>query len=477
MPVFAGIGIGLWYILNSGGTAERRRRWLLRGGLGLGAVIVLAGTLFRWDDTYGGTSLVKPTWRWAPRKEEIIQQLIPAIPAAPASNRKPVEGVLRDWTRYLGEDGDGVVRGVRLETDWEAHPPRLLWKRPVGTGWASFAVTGRTAITLEQRGQEEWVTAYDVVTGDPVWSHADPLAEFTPAMGGRGPRSTPLVSGGRVFTQGVLGRLNALDAATGRLLWSREVLAELGAVNLEWGKSNSPTAWRDTVVVTGGMGKDRPLLAAYRMADGSPAWTSEPGAASYATPVILDWGGKPLLVSVNQLDLTAHDPDTGARIWKWEWPGTFPKVGQPQRIGEHGLLVTAAYGAGSFLLDLSSGTPAAMWKSTRMKTKFSTALVRDGHAYGFDEGVFACIDLATGDRKWKGGRYGFGQNLLVDDVILIQAENGALALVAADPTEFREVARLDALTGVTWNVPTLAGNHLLIRNDTEAACYWLATKD
>jgi outer membrane protein assembly factor BamB len=335
-------------------------------------------------------------------------------------------------------------------------------------------VAGRNAITLEQRGQEEWITCRDVVSGDLIWTHKDPLGEFAPAMGGRGPRSTPTIHDGRVYTQGVLGRLNCLELETGKLVWTHEVLSELEAANLEWGKSNSPFLWNNLVITTGGMTESTPMLVAYDAATGKPVWKSANGAASYSTPLILPLGGKEVLVYLGQLGVTGHEPATGKILWKWDWPGTFPKVAQPQLAGENRILLTASYGVGSHLLDLSSGAPVPVWKTTRMKTKFSTAVVSGNHAYGFDEGALACIDLATGKRLWKGGDYGFGQNLLVGDLLLVQAEQGALALVAAKPDEFQEIARIESLKGVTWNIPTLAGNYLLVRNDTEAICYWVS---
>ena len=470
LPIIALIWLSSWYLFSLDLPGDARRRILISGVTGLLGLGVLLGTLFRWDDTWGGSSLIKPTWRWAPRKEDKVAKL-----AAPTQERRgQVEGILRDWPRFLGENGDGVVRNLRLVTDWKTSPPKELWRQPVGVGWASYAVAGRNAITLEQRGQEEWITCRDVVSGDLIWTHKDPLGTFTPAMGGRGPRSTPSIRDGRVYTQGVLGRLNCLEEETGKLLWTREVLSDLDTSNVEWGKSNSPLLWHQLVIATGGIDPSSPLLIAYDATSGKPVWKSSLGAASYSTPAILSLGGREAIVFVSQFGLTGHDPTTGGPLWRWDWPGTFPKVAQPQLAGENRILLTASYGAGSYLLDLSSGSPVQIWKTNWMKTKFSSAVISGGYAYGFDEGFLACIDLATGKRIWKGGNYGFGQNLLVGDTLLIQAENGDIALVKATPESFQELARTSALKGVTWNVPTLAGNYLLVRNDTEAICYRVA---
>lgn len=472
LPVLATILVAIWWVTTLDLPGANRRGLLFGGLAGLFGLGLLLGFLFRWDDTWGGTSLIKPTWRWSPRKEDAAAAL-PRTSAPKKMAGAPPEGLLRDWPHYLGPGSDGTVRGVAPAPDWKAHPPRELWRQPVGVGWASFAVSGRHAVTLEQRGQEEWITCRDLVSGDLIWSHRDPLGEFAPAMGGRGPRSTPAIRDGLVFTQGVLGRLNCLRLDSGKRVWTREVLAELDAANLEWGKSNSPVLWKNLVITTGGMTGTSPLLIACEARTGKMVWKSANGAASYSTPALLPLGGREVLVYVGQSGVTGHDPATGATLWKWDWPGAFPKVAQPQLAGKDRLLLTASYGVGSHLLDLSSGTPVPVWKTTRMKTKFSTAVIKDQHAYGFDEGVLACIDLASGKRLWKGGDYGFGQNLLAGDLLLIQAEQGDLALVDARPGAFRELARIEALQGVTWNIPTLAGSYLLVRNDTEAICYQL----
>jgi outer membrane protein assembly factor BamB len=474
LPVLAILFVATWYLFSLDLPGATRRRIFVTGLTGLVGLGVVLGALFRWDDTWGGTSLPKPTWRWAPRKEDSVAKLAPPEPAAPLTERRgEVQGVLRDWPSYLGPQGNGVVPNLRLAPDWKTQPPRELWRQPVGIGWASFAVSGRNAVTLEQRGREEWITCRDIVSGDLIWTHQDSLADFAPAMGGRGPRSTPSIRDGKVYTQGVLGRLNCLVLENGKVLWSHEVLSDLEATNLEWGKSNSPLLWNNLVIATGGMTESTPSLVAYDASTGKPVWKAKNGAASYSTPALLPIGGKDILVFVGQYAVTGHDPATGAFLWGWDWPGTFPKVAQPLLAGDNRILVTASYNVGSHLLDLSSGTPTSVWKTIRMKTKFSTPTISGGFAYGFDEGALACIDLANGKRLWKGGDYGFGQHLLVGDLLLIQAEQGDLALVEATPKEFREIARVKALKGISWNIPTLAGNYLLVRNDTEAICYWV----
>lgn len=187
------------------------------------------------------------------------------------------------------------------------------------------------------------------------------------------------------------------------------------------------------------------------------------------------------IVSVNAKDVTGHNPSTGEQLWRFDWPGKFPKVAQPLLVDDDLLLVTASYGVGSHLLKVQKQdegwTVDRVWKTTRMKTKFSSASLLGGYAYGLDEGIMACIDLKTGKKVWKGGRYGFGQQLLVGDRLLVQAEQGGLVILKADPSGHEELAQVKALSHMTWNVPTLAGRYLLVRNDREVVCYRLAKRE
>ena len=186
------------------------------------------------------------------------------------------------FPRFLGPDGDSTIRGVRLARDWTATPPRLLWQRPVGAGWSGFAIAGGRAFTLEQRGEMETVAAYDLATGDELWSHGE-RAFFTNPMAGPGPRATPTIDGDRLFTFGSTGLLGAYDAATGRLLWQHDVPREHDATIPEHGMTGSPLVVDGLVVVSAG-GPGGHSLVAYRADGGELAWHGGDDGAGYASP-------------------------------------------------------------------------------------------------------------------------------------------------------------------------------------------------
>lgn len=462
--------MGLWWVLRKRGTRLKR----------LGVVVLCIVSflaLFRYDGSADGSAFPSLAWRW--QKRVSLPPLHNISGTAPAS---AVPSGVADMPRFLGVKGDGVLTEPDWQTDWKAHPPREVWRIKVGEGWSGFAVAGSRAITQEQRGQEEYVTCYDIARGSLLWSHTDE-ARFDEAMGGIGPRATPTVDAERgvVFTVGAKGLLNCLDLTTGALRWKRETLEEAGArTNLQWGKSSSPLLAGDVVICSGGEGGTS--LIAFRQSDGSPAWKAGNDGGSYSSPVLMTLAGREQIVNVNNASVTGHDPATGAVLWRFDWPGAFPKVGQPVQVAPERIIVTSSYGVKSHLLEIKAGADgklaaASVWSSSAPRTKFSSASVFGAHAYASDEGTFCCVDLANGERVWREGRYGFGQQVRVGGQwMLVQAEKGFVTLVKANPERLDEASRLEALHSKTWNPPTLAGRWLLVRNDHEAVCFEIPAK-
>jgi outer membrane protein assembly factor BamB len=379
-----------------------------------------------------------------------------------------------EWPGFRGPRRDGVVTGVRIATDWTATPPVELWRRPIGPGWSSFAVQGDRIYTQEQRGEDEVVACYERATGRPIWAHRDPV-RFFEANGGAGPRATPALAGGRVYTFGATGILNALEAADGRRLWSRNVPEDTGAKVPIWGFSSSPLVVAGEVMVAAAG-----QLVAYDAATGEKRWVGAAGLG-YSSPQLLTLDGVPQVVMVSHTGTTAVAPADGAVLWQHPWRGN--PIVQPAAAGEHDLLVAASSDSGTRRLGIARGangwTVQERWTSPGLKPYFNDFVVHQGHAYGFDARILSCIDLADGQRKWKGGRYGNGQLLLLSDqdVLLVLSEEGELALVAAKPDQFTELARFKAIEGKTWNHPVLVGDVVLVRNGEEMAAFRLPRAD
>ncbi len=380
-----------------------------------------------------------------------------------------------EWPGFRGRARDGVVRGVRLDTDWSTHPPQELWRRPIGPGWSSFAVRGDRIFTQEQRGDDEVVSAYSLKTGEPVWRHRDGV-RFWESNAGAGPRATPTLANGRVFTLGGTGLLNALDERTGHVIWSRNATTDTNRAIPDWGIAGSPLVVGDVVIVaTAG------VLAAYDAASGAPKWVGKTRGFGYSSPHLATIGGVPHVVLVNGPGVIGVSPATGDVLWEHSWAGD--SIVQPVLMTGGDLLLGSGSGltnhSGTLRLTVAhegtNWTVKEQWTSNGLKPYFNDFVVHDGHAYGFDGSILACISLADGARKWKGGRYGHGQMLLLpeQDLLLVLSEEGELALVKAAGDKFTELSRVKAIEGKTWNHPVLVGDVLLVRNGEEMAAFKL----
>jgi len=413
--------------------------------------------------TPAGKASVTPTAPATPEDTQIA-------PTTPAAEETPAE-----WPGFRGPLRDGVVRGVRIETDWTKSPPIAMWRRPIGPGWSSFAVHGDLLYTQEQRGEDEIVSCYRVSTGEPVWRHRDPI-RFYESNGGAGPRATPTLSHGRVYTLGATALLNALDAGTGKVVWSHNAATDTGRKTPEWGFTSSPLVVDDIVIVA-----VSGTLAAYDAATGKPRWVGPQHGGSYSSPQLVTIDGVAQILLLSAPGAVSVSPADGKLLWEHTWEGG--AIVQPALTADGGILINAMSAMGGIAtrrLAVARGTDGwtveERWTSNGLKPYYSDFVVHKGHAYGFDGSILACIDLEDGKRKWKGGRFGTGQLVLLadQDVLLVTSEDGELALVKATPDQFTELARIPALNSKTWNHPVLVGDRLLVRNGEEMAAFRLS---
>lgn len=465
--------IVLWFILLS--RLNLRARWLTALAL-VGIGFGIRATV-RVDGTIDGGGLPKLAWKWTPHRVVALQKPSPSM--APSATVSVPPGA-KDVPQFYGPQRDGMVRGANLARDWNATAPRQLWRQPVGAAWSAFSVVGGRAYTQEQRGDDELVTCYELLTGHLLWSHANHV-RFTQWQGGDGPRATPTVDGGRVFTVGATGILDCLDATTGALIWSHDVLLEYGIPNITWGISDSPLVFEDRVVITGG-DSPGPTLLAFNRDTGVLLWKSGSQKASYSSPVLATIAGRRVIVTLNSSALSIADAGSGAVMLEQPWKDDkMPKAAQPVVLDGDRVFISAGYGYGCTMFQIKA-TPngkleaTELWANNKLKAQFNSVAVHDRYFYGLDDGSLACVETATGTRKWKEGRYGSGQSLLVDDLVLIQSERGPVMLVQATPEGCVELGRIEALSSKTWNHPTLAGRYLLVRNDQEVVCYELPVR-
>ncbi len=483
--LLAGLLILAWFTLFSG--YARRTRWLVFAAV-LGAV-VLFNVAFRFE---GFTGNMVPSWslRFIPKHDQAMRP--PAAP--PDQDWPPIDLTTttpEDFPQFLGPQRQCAAADVSLARDWNTHPPRWVWKNEkFGAGWSGFAVVNGYAVTQEQFDQYEFVTCYDVKTGELKWFHRTPT-RYETMIAGVGPRATPTIDHGRVYALGATGKLLCLDGSNGKMKWEKDLPHECGLTPQEerarllYGRSGSPLILDNMVVVpAGGKEGQRASLMAFDKDTGALRWKGGTRHASYSSPASAVLAGVPQILIVNEDTVSGHDPSNGNVLWEFDWPGVSSEnanVSQAVPLPPDRVFVSKGYGGGATLVQLlpSKGDgPLAIHKiwhhPLRMKTKFTNVAISDGLVYGLSDGVLECVDLETGQRRWRDGRYGHGQILRCGDLLLVLSEAGELSLVEATSNEANKVlGSFQALEGKTWNNLALYGPYLLIRNGQQAACYEL----
>ncbi len=437
------------------------------------ALVAAAGAFGFWAlvraDGVWGDFRTERSWRWQPTAEE--QFLAEHQPeGGGASVAAPLAQA--EWPGFRGPGRDAVVAGSALAEDWVARPPRELWRIRVGPGWSSFAVAGRRLFTQEQRGELEVVAAYDADTGAELWAR-EYRSRFFEALGGAGPRATPTLARGMLFTLGAEGLLHRLEPTTGEVVWQADLRQDAARQPPTWGFSSSPLVVGDLVIVHAGGEDDRGVLA-YGVDDGKLRWGAPAGDHSYSSPQLSTIAGRATVPMVTNAGLTLLDPADGAVLWRHDWPFEQYRTLQPLVIGDATLLVSTGLGVGTRRLDLRRDGDGLRgeerWTSRGLKPDFNDYVAHKGFLYGLDPNILACIDLESGERQWKGGRYGNGQLLLLPDAdqLLVLTETGEVVLVRASPQGLEELSRVEVLDAKTWNHPVLVGDRLYVRNGEEA---------
>jgi outer membrane protein assembly factor BamB len=420
-------------------------------------------------------SKTKPDYRAveAHRTRQTNQALVSPSGIAPRSGAY--------WTDFRGPNRDGHYTERPILTNWPAAGLKKLWSQPIGGGYASFVIADGRAFTIEQRREQEAVTAYDVATGRELWAHTY-RAAFSESMGGDGPRATPTYHQGRVYSLGAQGEFVCLDAATGKLNWRRNILDETHATCLYFGMSTSPLIVDDRVIVLSGeplspvKGATNKTVIAYHTVTGERLWSAMADKQAYTSPMLVTLAGRRQVLIVAARRIVGLQPEDGALLWEIPWQVQYDNaIAQPVMAGTNRFVVSAGYGGGAMLVEIGragAGFAARqVWKNQHLKNKFNSSLFWDGFVYGLDEGILTCIDAATGRRQWKDGRYGYGQLLLASGHLVVLSGDGELALVRANPAKLEEVARLQAIQGKTWNHPAIADGKVLVRNAVEMACF------
>ena len=467
-------------LLVAGMLVAKKLKWPKQGWVAYLAIAVfLAASLFvrvgEMDAAFAFTLVP----RSQPTAEEQFLRDAESQPTRVATDSTsdlslPVGGEELVWAEFRGPHRDSAVAGVNLSTDWKTRPPKEIWRRKVGPGWSSFCIAGPLLITQEQRGQNEAVVAYMASDGSPVWNYQYP-GRFEAAMGGVGPRATPTYRDQRLYVMGANGQVFCLDATNGKRVWEYDLVKQLKAPVPDWGFASSPLVLDETVVVFSGAGVNKGTIALTKD-EGNLIWSGGDGTKGYSSPQLSVLHDVPQILVSSNRGVRSFNHKTGKLLWQHDWDiGVMARVTQP--IVNHNVVyLGTGYGNGTQRFDVhfadGKWTTDEKW-TVSMKPYFNDAVFHQGYIYGFDGPIFMCIDADDGSKAWKRGRYGHGQVLLLrdQDLMLVITEKGELVLLKTNPDKLEELAKLQAVEGVTWNHPVIANGKLFVRNAKEMVCY------
>lgn len=441
-------------------------------------LMLLAGTAFSVVRLIEFDGKMRPIvyFRW----NELPQDHLPALQPAPLEVPLDASVGSEDSPFFRGMNHDGTTPGSPENSDWARQNLQKLWQFPLGGGHAGISIAGMVAVTIEQRNENEVIVAYDSINGKPRWVYQYQASfQHSEPMGGNGPRTTPVIYQGMVYTLGAQGHLHCLEANTGKLKWSTNILVDAAARNLEWGMSGSPLVVDDRIYVNPGIdpekNADRAIIC-YDRLTGKQIWAKGNDLAGYASLMKVKLAGVEQLLQFDAAGLKGIDMNNGRQLWKYPWQTSFDmNCAQPVVIGEDAVFLSSEVSNGGALVRLSRDADVwnvqEVWKNRYMGIKFSNAVLHAGHLYGLSNGYLTCINAKTGERLWKARQsYGNGQVLIAGNVLVITTEQGEVALVDAMPEQFNEIKRMPVFTGRTWNVPAIARGRLYMRNHQEMAC-------
>ena len=381
-----------------------------------------------------------------------------------------------NWPQWRGPNRDGISKETGLLKQWPAEGPPLIWKASgAGGGYSSFSVANGKLYTMGLRGDREFIVAFDVATGKEAWSTAHGGAFRNDR--GDGPRGTPTVDGDRVYALGGNGDLTALEARTGKLIWSKNVLKEFGGSNITWGISESPLVLGNKVLVNaGGPGAS---IVALNKSDGSLVWKSQSDKAGYSSAIPLEINGITQVVFFTAQRAVGLDAKDGRLLWEYGKPSNrVANIATPIARANR-VFISSDYGTGGGVVEIGGDNSAKeIWFTQDMRNHHSSSVLIGDHLYGYSSQFLTALRFDTGELVWKDRSVGKGALVFADGHLYCFSENGIVGLVEATPTGYKEKGRFRIAQGnlPTWSHPVVAGGRLYIRDQDTIYAYDVRAK-
>lgn len=376
-----------------------------------------------------------------------------------------------NWPQWRGANRDGISKETGLLKQWPAEGPPLAWKASgAGRGYSSVSISNGKLYTMGLRGDREFVVAFDVATGKEAWATAHGSAFRNDR--GDGPRGTPTIDGDRVYALGGAGDLSALDARTGKIVWTKNILREFGASNIVWGISESPLVLGNKVLVNAG-GRDASIVALNK-ADGSVIWKSQSDEAGYSSAIPVDINGITQVVFFTAQRAVGLDSKDGRLLWEYERPSNNTSNAATPIVRGNRIFISSDYGTGGGVVEIKPDNKAQEIYFTKdMKNHHSSSVLIGDHLYGFSSSILTAMKFDTGELAWRNRSVGKGSLVYADGHLYLLSENGVVGLVEATPAEYKEKGRfrIPQESLPTWAHPVVAGGRLYLRDQDTIYAY------
>jgi outer membrane protein assembly factor BamB len=369
-----------------------------------------------------------------------------------------------NWPQWRGPNRDGISKETGLLKQWPAEGPPLVWKATgAGGGYSSFSIADGKLYTMGLRGDREFVVAFDVATGKEAWATAHGGAFHNDR--GDGPRGTPTIDGDRVYALGGNGDLSALDARTGKVIWTRNILEAFGGSNITWGISESPLVLGNKLLVNaGGPGAS---IVALNKSDGSLIWKSQSDKAGYSSAIPVTINGLTQVVFFTAQRAVGLDSNNGRLLWEYAKPSNRVANAATPIARANRVFISSDYGTGGGVVEIKPDNRAEeIWFSDNMRNHHSSSVLIGDHLYGFSSSILTAMNFNTGEVVWRDRSVGKGSLVYADGNLYCFSETGVVGLVEATPAGYREKGRFRIQQGSlpTWTHPVVAGGRLYLRD-------------
>lgn len=369
-----------------------------------------------------------------------------------------------NWPQWRGPNRDGISQETGLLKQWPAEGPPLVWKATgAGAGYSSLSIANGRIFTMGVRGDREYVIAFDVATGKQIWATAHGSAYRDSR--GDGPRGTPTVDGETLYALGGNGDLSSLDAKTGRINWTMNILQKFGGSNPQWGISESPLILGEKLLVNAG-GPGASVIALNKK-DGALIWKSESDPAGYSSAMPVKVNNTTQVVFFTHRRALGLDPANGKLLWEYPRASNdVANVATPVVRGNR-IFVSSDYGTGAGLVEVKAdGTAQEVYFTKEMRNHHSSSILIGDYLYGFSSGILTAMRFDTGEVAWRDRSVGKGSLVYADGNLYAFSENGVVGLVEASPTAYREKGRfrIKQESLPTWTHPVIAGGRLYLRD-------------